>query len=166
MPTGKTIALLIYPTISHVTATLGIARALREKENRIIYPVFEDLQEFIENHDFIFYRLNNYHFARNNEELSLTGGSIRVILNGLLRRMDMELFNSRKESLLRFYALHQPDYILIDSFLAVDFIMLYNCIGARTKICFLNTMLSTTVFSDKLSFVGVAQRKWAGHQQT
>ena len=75
MPTGKTIALLIYPTISHVTATLGIARALREKENRIIYPVFEDLQEFIENHDFIFYRLNNYHFARNNEELSLSLGS-------------------------------------------------------------------------------------------
>ena len=60
MPTGKTIALLIYPTISHVTATLGIARALREKENRIIYPVFEDLQEFIENHYRQSYRDHGY----------------------------------------------------------------------------------------------------------
>lgn len=145
-----TISFLVYPTFSHLMATFGIADYFRSSGYKVVYLIPRNLLNLVSDEGFEAYEFNDLLFARDNEELSLPKKNFTGYLKALLSRIDMMIYHKRKKSLTDFYNRFKPEYFIFDSYLAVDLLLVYNCVNvAQTRFCFVNTMLSPSIFIDK-----------------
>lgn len=149
MANQPTTCFIPYPAKSHLLALFGIADSLRAVGHVVIFAAPSEFRDLIRTNGFSFYELKSPLFARGLEEFATNESSVKRILNGLLFRMNMTFYFSREAELTELVSQVNPTNILIDSFMAVDYVFLYPLLAKIQKVFFVGTTLSTSIFLDR-----------------
>lgn len=140
------VVFLMYHGMGHFNACFRMAKLLK-KDHDVIFAGVEFYKKYIESQGFMYYALKTVPFGMGFE--TWVNGQEKkknIYWNSLKDRWTNRLFNLRQTELDKLMHDLEPDYLLIDSLQATDFIVLYPWLKNNpVKFGFIQTMLPTVL---------------------
>jgi zeaxanthin glucosyltransferase len=143
----KTVVFLMYHGRGHIHAVFKPAQILRQQGYRVVIAVYEFFREDVIGQEFEFYGLKTVPFALGFEQWQNTIEKKKHLYWHCLRdRWTNRLYKLRLDELTELVANVSPDYLLVDSWQATDFFVLYPQLRTNGTRCgLIQTMLPTVL---------------------